>query len=115
MMGLGLLPAIGWAVVLLIGGISTMGFGNGVVFQVVSERLPKQIGIASGVIGAAGGFGGFLLPLFLGLLKDLSGTFRTGLWLFAAVSAAAALGVAVLIGRSNRRKHQGSEPDRFSR
>lgn len=115
MMGLGLLPAIGWAVVLLIGGISAMGFGNGVVFQVVSERLPKQIGIASGVIGAAGGFGGFLLPLFLGLLKDLSGTFRTGLWLFAAVSGAAALSVAVLIGRAYRRNREGSEPDRFPR
>lgn len=107
MAGLGQLPPIGWAVSLLVGAIATMGFGNGVVFQVVSERFPKQIGVASGIIGAAGGFGGFLLPLWLGVLKDLSGTFRTGLWLFAAVSTTAAVSVAFAI----RRTGGGGEQD----
>ncbi len=98
--GLGQLPPVEWALSILVGSITVMGFGNGVVFQIVSERFPKQIGIASGVIGAAGGFGGFLLPLWLGALKEFSGTFRTGLWLFAAVSVAAAASVALAIRRS---------------
>ena len=89
--GLGDLPPIAWAVPVLLVTIGSMGFGNGVVFQVVSTRFPKQIGTASGVIGAAGGLGGFLLPLCLGGLKDLSGTFRPGLWLCAAASLVAAV------------------------
>jgi NNP family nitrate/nitrite transporter-like MFS transporter len=108
MAGLGDLPPIGWAVSLLVGGIATMGFGNGVVFQVVSERFPKQIGVAAGIIGAAGGFGGFLLPVWLGALKDLSGTYRTGLWLFAAVSIAAGVSVAFTIRRTDDRGNEGS-------
>jgi NNP family nitrate/nitrite transporter-like MFS transporter len=108
MTGLGQLPPIEWALSILIGTITVMGFGNGVVFQVVSERFPKRIGIASGVIGAAGGFGGFLLPLWLGALKDLSGTFRPGLWLFAALSLAAAASVALAL----RRAGDGSDSER---
>lgn len=97
MAGLGQLPPIEWALSLLIGTITVMGFGNGVVFQVVSEHFPKQIGIASGIIGAAGGFGGFLFPLWLGVLKDLAGTYRSGLWLLAGVSLAAAVSVALAL------------------
>ncbi len=108
MAGLGQLPSIGWALPILIGAITVMGFGNGVVFQVVSERFPNRIGIASGVIGAAGGFGGFLLPLWLGIMKDLSGTFRPGLWLFATFSLAAAVSVALVLKRTGG----GSEPSR---
>jgi MFS transporter, NNP family, nitrate/nitrite transporter len=108
MAGLGELPPIGWAVSLLVGGIATMGFGNGVVFQVVSERFAKQIGLASGIIGAAGGFGGFLLPVWLGALKDLSGSYRAGLWLFAAVAVAAAVSVAFTTRRPRGGYNVGS-------
>ena len=59
-----------------------------------------------GIIGAAGGFGGFLLPLCLGALKDLSGTFQSGLWLFAACSLAAAASVALAL----RRTGDGGDP-----
>ena len=108
MAGLGELPPVGWAVSLLVGAIATMGFGNGVVFQVVSERFSKQIGLASGIIGAAGGFGGFLLPVWLGGLKDLSGSYRTGLWLFGAVSVAAAVSVAFTMRRAEGGNKAGS-------
>ncbi len=103
--GLGTLPPFGWVVPLLLAAVGTMGFGNGVVFQVVSERFPKQIGTASGIIGAAGGIGGFLLPLWLGGLKDLWGSFGPGLWLCAAVSIAAALSVALAIRRGQYTGH----------
>ena len=108
MAGLGELPPVGWAVSLLVCAIATMGFGNGVVFQVVSERFSKQIGLASGIIGAAGGFGGFLLPVWLGGLKDLSGSYRTGLWLFGAVSVAAAVSVALALRRAEGGNKAGS-------
>ncbi len=93
----------GWAVSLLLAAIGTMGFGNGVVFQVVSERFPKQIGMASGLIGAAGGLGGFLLPLWLGGLKDVWGTFVPD----CGSARQSALVAAVTVAESIRRSHCG--------
>src|SRR5437588_562129 len=40
----------------------------------------------TGVIGAAGGFGGFLLPSALGAIKDRAGTFGLGFALFSLVA-----------------------------
>ena len=103
--GVGWLPEAAWGVVLLMAGLAAMGFGNGVVFQVVSDRFSKQMGMASGVIGAAGGIGGFLLPLCLGGLKDLTGTYATGLWCFVVAAGCALMTVlaaqrrAALAGR----------------
>jgi NNP family nitrate/nitrite transporter-like MFS transporter len=85
----GWLPEAPGGVTLLLAGLAAMGFGNGVVFQVVSDRFSKQMGLASGLIGAAGGIGGFLLPLGLGGLKDLTGTYATGLWCFAVAAVCA--------------------------
>jgi NNP family nitrate/nitrite transporter-like MFS transporter len=96
--GVGLLPATVWGVAYLRMGLTAMGFGNGVVFQVVSDRYSKQMGLASGVIGAAGGIGGFFLPIALGGLKDLTGTYAMGLWFFA-VAAGCAWGTVILAQR----------------
>ena len=96
--GVGSLPEATWGVALLMAALAAMGFGNGVVFQVVADRFSKQMGLASGVIGAAGGIGGFVLPLALGGLKDLTGTYATGLWCFA-VAAVCALGTVILVQR----------------
>lgn len=85
----GLLPPITWAAPLMILAMAAMGLGNGVVFQVVSERFKNQIGVASGLIGAAGALGGFFLPSLLGLLKDLVGTYRAGFLLFSTVCVVA--------------------------
>ena len=93
--GVGWLPEAAWGVMLLMAGLAAMGFGNGVVFQVASDRFSKQMGLASGVIGAAGGLGGFLLPLCLGGLKDLTGTYATGLWCFVAAAGCALMTVVL--------------------
>jgi NNP family nitrate/nitrite transporter-like MFS transporter len=49
-----------------------LGMGNGSVFQLVPQRFPKEIGVMTGVVGAAGGLGGFLLPMMIGGLKGLT-------------------------------------------
>jgi NNP family nitrate/nitrite transporter-like MFS transporter len=104
--GAGLLPEATWGVLLLLMGLAAMGFGNGVVFQVVADRYSKQMGLASGVIGAAGGIGGFLLPLALGALKDVTGTYATGLWCFAA-AAIGAWGTVVFAQRNTASDGRG--------
>ena len=89
----GLLPSLVWAVALLVGTIAVMGFGNGVIFQIVSEWFPADIGLASGLVGAAGGIGGFLLPIWFGLLRESTGTFMPGFIGLALVSIVAAMSV----------------------
>ncbi len=64
--------------------MACLGMGNGVIFQVVPQRFRREIGAVSGLIGAAGGLGGFLLPSALGLFSDLTGTYATGFAMFAA-------------------------------
>ena len=70
-----------------------MGMGNGSVFQLVPQRFAGRVGIMTGIVGAAGGFGGFLLPSALGAIKDRTGTFGPGFALlaFVALSGAACL------------------------
>ena len=90
----GSLPSLPWAVGSLVVTIAVMGFGNGVIFQIVSEWFPKDIGLASGLVGAAGGIGGFLVPIGFGLLRESTGTFVFGFIGLAVVSAAAAMTVS---------------------
>lgn len=84
-----LLPPLEWALPVLVTVVACMGFGNGVVFQIVSDHYSKQMGMASGLVGAAGGLGGFLLPAWLGGLADMTGTYRAGFLAFAAVACVA--------------------------
>ena len=70
-----------------------LGMGNGAVFQMAPQRFPHEIEIITGIVGAAGGLGGFFLPSLLGLLKDLTGTYATGLACFALCTA----GLCVLL------------------
>ncbi|MBA2251081.1 MAG: NarK/NasA family nitrate transporter [Nitrospirales bacterium] len=101
--GIGYLPPIWVAVSLMVLAVGVMGFGNGAVFQLVSERFQKQIGLASGLVGAAGGLGGFLVPIWLGVFKDMTGTYRTGFWVFAVVAA-----LAWITTISIRRRHSST-------
>ncbi len=49
------------------------GFGKASVFKFLSDEYPENIGVASGIVGLAGGMGGFLLPIMFGALIDLTG------------------------------------------
>jgi NNP family nitrate/nitrite transporter-like MFS transporter len=55
-----------------------LGAGSGAVFKLVPLEFPQDAGAAGGVVGAAGGLGGFFPPIFDGLLKDAEGTYTYG-------------------------------------
>ena len=93
------LPPSSWAFPLTVTTLLLLGFGNGVVFQVASLRYQTMMGTASGFIGAAGGLGGFFLPFWFGLLKDVTGTYASGFLVFV-VFTAIATGSAIRIQRS---------------
>jgi NNP family nitrate/nitrite transporter-like MFS transporter len=48
------------------------GFGKASVFKFLSDEYPNNIGVASGIVGLAGGMGGFLLPIMFGALIDFT-------------------------------------------
>ena len=50
-----------------------MAFGKASVFKYISDDYPRNIGAISGVVGLAGGLGGFVLPVMFGALMDLTG------------------------------------------
>jgi NNP family nitrate/nitrite transporter-like MFS transporter len=88
MLGMALLPPLPSAIALLFLGMGLLGMGNGSVFQLVPQRFPQEIGVMTGIVGAAGGLGGFFLPNLLGTLKKLTGTFGSGFAAFALTSVA---------------------------
>jgi len=76
------LPSLPLLLPLLIAVMAVFGMGNGAVFQLVPLRFPKDIGTVTGLVGAAGGVGGFLLPFLLGALYDQTGSYSTGFLVF---------------------------------
>jgi NNP family nitrate/nitrite transporter-like MFS transporter len=48
-------------------------FGKASVFKYIANDYPGNIGVISGIVGLAGGLGGFLLPILFGALVDLTG------------------------------------------
>ena len=66
-------------------GMGILGMGNGAVFQLVPQRFPERVGILTGLVGAAGGLGGFFLPSFLGAMRFKTGTYTMGILICAMV------------------------------
>lgn len=77
------LPTLAFVVPLLFLCMGMLGMGNGAVFQLVPQRFSRHVGIVTGLVGAAGGLGGFLLPSLLGAIKDRVGDYGTGLLAFS--------------------------------
>jgi NNP family nitrate/nitrite transporter-like MFS transporter len=76
-----------------------LGLGTGAVFKLVPEWFPDRVGSVTGVVGAAGGLGGFFPPLVMGAVKSATGGYGLGFVLMALVGAIS-LAVLWAVGRS---------------
>ncbi|MCX7221274.1 MAG: NarK/NasA family nitrate transporter [Burkholderiales bacterium] len=91
----GLQSATG-AVIVFVGAMLALGTGNGAVFQLVPQRFRKEMGVMTGLVGMAGGIGGFYLASSLGYSHQLTGSYQVGLSIFASLAVIALLGLSLV-------------------
>ena len=87
------------ALALFILAMGSLGVGNGAVFQLVPQRFRKEIGVMTGLVGMAGGIGGFYLAASLGYIKGATGSYQLGLLIFAGLCFVALLGLSSVKNR----------------
>lgn len=85
-----------------------LGMGNGAVFKLVPYHFPRSTGAVMGIVGAAGGLGGFFPPLVLGIVKDATGEF-TMAFVFLVAFAWMCAGLALSI-RATPSSEEPAEP-----
>ena len=73
-----------------------LGVGNGSVFQLVPQRFHAEIGVMTGLVGMAGGVGGFYLASSLGFARQLTGSFAPGFLIFAVLAVLALIGLTLV-------------------
>ncbi|WP_284617867.1 MFS transporter [Aquabacterium humicola] len=66
------LNVVGFTAIMFVLGVA-WAFGKASVFKYISDDYPHNIGTVSGIVGLAGGLGGFVLPIMFGALLDLTG------------------------------------------
>ncbi|HST65227.1 MAG TPA: MFS transporter [Mycobacteriales bacterium] len=97
-----LLPA---GTVAFLGLAATLGAASGACFALVAKLAPAQkVGAVTGIVGAAGGLGGFVPPLVMGVIYGRYGDYTLGLVLLAVV----ALGTAAFTWWPVRRSARAS-------
>ena len=81
------------ALTIFVGAMLALGMGNGAVFQLVPQRFRKEIGVMTGLVGMAGGVGGFYLASSLGYIKQSTGSYQMGFVIFAGLAVVALIGL----------------------
>jgi len=83
---------------------AALGAASGAVFALVAKQAPaNKVGAVTGLVGAAGGLGGFLPPLVMGSIYGRLGSYAVGLVALAVVAVLA----LVLSGQLARRSSTG--------
>ena len=87
------LPQAWMAVIVFVGAMLALGMGNGAVFQLVPQRFRREIGVMTGLVGMAGGIGGFYLASSLGYSREATGSYQTGFIIFGLLAVLALIGL----------------------
>ena len=87
------------SVMLFVIALMALGAGNGAVFQLLPQRFGKELGVMTGLVGAGGGFGAFVLATSLGWSKGRTGSYAMGLTAFACLCVLALIGLTLVKNR----------------
>jgi NNP family nitrate/nitrite transporter-like MFS transporter len=99
LVGVSMANSFAAALFLFVLGMLALGTGNGSVFQLVPQRFSAEIGVMTGLVGMAGGVGGFYLASSLGLAKQWTGSFASGFLIFAGLAVIALAGLLLVKGK----------------
>jgi NNP family nitrate/nitrite transporter-like MFS transporter len=89
-------PLMPVGTVAFLGMAALLGGASGAVFALVGRVAPAdKVGTVTGVVGAAGGLGGFVPPLIMGWVYGVEGSYAIGLMLLSDVALAAAVYTAI--------------------
>ncbi len=95
------MPALPVIVLVLAVLMLSLGLGNGAVFQMVPQRFAREIGLVTGVVGAIGGVGGFILPNVLGQARAATGSFAAGFAILTVLAAGSVLLLRALMATTD--------------
>jgi len=101
------MPPLAGGIALLVALYLGFGLGNGATFQLVPHRWRGKTGVMTGIIGAAGGIGGFYLPVVMGIAKESTGSYQLGFVTFGVLAALA----FVLVGTVHQQWLSWALPD----
>ena len=91
-------PLLPVATIAFLGMAAALGSGTGAVFALVARMVAaERVGSVTGVVGAAGGLGGFFPPLVMGLVYGALGGYTVGFALLAVTALGAALFTATVV------------------
>ncbi len=94
--GVGMTGTLETALPCFVLAMLALGTGNGAVFQLVPQRFAAEIGVMTGLVGMAGGVGGFYLASSLGVAKQWTGSFAPGFLIFAGLALLALIGLTLV-------------------
>lgn len=88
-----------------LGMAAFLGAASGAVFALVGKVAPAdKVGTITGLVGAAGGLGGFVPPLIMGWVYGVEGSYAIGLMLLSDIALAAAVYTGVKMAGLARRE-----------
>jgi NNP family nitrate/nitrite transporter-like MFS transporter len=91
--------SFGFAILIMFLIMANLGMANGALFQLVPQRFSKDIGIMTGIIGAAGALGGVAILEILGASTLMFGDYTIGFMFIAANALIAIAGVSLVKSR----------------
>lgn len=100
--GLGLNTWVFTALLFVVG--VAWGLGKASVFKGLADEFPENLGLASGIVGLAGGMGGFLLPIMFGALIDLTRVNSSVFMLLYGATSVSLVLMHFTFGRAHKRE-----------
>ncbi|WP_202868483.1 MFS transporter [Kribbella sindirgiensis] len=86
-----------------LGMAAALGSGSGATFALIAKVTdPARVGGVTGLVGAAGGLGGFVPPLVMGYVYGRTDSYAIGLWLLSATAALTLLLTLTIVRKTAR-------------
>jgi NNP family nitrate/nitrite transporter-like MFS transporter len=99
-------PLDGVGTVAFLAMAAALGAGSGATFALIAKVTdPSRVGGVTGLVGAAGGLGGFVPPLVMGFVYGRTESYAIGLWMLS-ITAALTLALTLTVVRRTAQRQE---------